>query len=227
LEPGTNHLLRTLSIAVHEFRTPVTVVAGYLRMLLREQGGPLTDKQRKMLEETERSCGRLSALVNEMSELVKLDSHALTIARQDVDVAELVAGLAGDVREGSDRGVGLEVRANGPLVIAGDRPRLSAALTALMHAAVRERGEPGTIVIDCSTRHEDSAWAIVAIGDAPAIERLRDARPQGPQYDEWQAGLGLALPLARRTIEAHGGTLWSDPLSRSRAAAGLRLPLRA
>lgn len=222
-----DHLLRTLSVAVHEFRTPVTVVAGYLRMLLREQGGPLTDKQRKMLQEAERSCGRLGALVSEMSDLVKLDSHTLAIARQDVDVSELAASLAREVREGADRGVGIDVRATrDPLIVAGDRTRLSAALTSLMHAAVRERGEPGTIIVDCSVRRDDAPWAIVAIGDSTAIERLRDARPEGPAYDEWQTGLGLALPVARRTIEAHGGTLWSDPLAASRGAAGVRLPLR-
>ncbi len=70
----TEVLPRLLSLAVHEFRTPVTVVAGYLRMLLREQGGPLTDKQRKMLEEADRSCTRLGALVAEMSDLGKLES---------------------------------------------------------------------------------------------------------------------------------------------------------
>ena len=44
-------LPRVMSLAVHELRTPVTVVGGYLRMLLREQAGPLTERQRKMLEE--------------------------------------------------------------------------------------------------------------------------------------------------------------------------------
>ena len=64
-----NPFPRALSLAVHELRTPVTVVAGYLRMVLREQAGPVTEKQRKMLEEAERSCTRLSALVTEMSDL--------------------------------------------------------------------------------------------------------------------------------------------------------------
>ena len=49
---------RVMSLAVHELRTPVTVVSGYLRMLLRDQAGPLTDKQRKMVEEADRSCTR-------------------------------------------------------------------------------------------------------------------------------------------------------------------------
>src|SRR5688572_11038445 len=46
-------LPRALSLAVHELRRPITVGAGYLRMLLREQAPPITGKQRKMLEEAD------------------------------------------------------------------------------------------------------------------------------------------------------------------------------
>lgn len=227
MPPEQEHLLRALSVAVHEFRTPVTVVAGYLRMLLREQAGPLTEKQRKMLEESDRSCARLAALVNEMSDLGRLESGTLALARQEVDVNDLIAGLSRDVHEGTDRGVQLEVRAaNGPLLVVGDRARLSAAITALTHAAVRERGEPGTIVVESSTSPEDGPSALVAIGDGALLDALRGAGRERPRYDEWQSGLGLALPVARRIIEAHGGALWSDPRGRSRAAAALRLPLR-
>jgi signal transduction histidine kinase len=227
MPPEQDHLLRALSVAVHEFRTPVTVVAGYLRMLLREQAGPLTEKQRKMLDEADRSCARLNALVNEMSELGRLESGTLALARQEVDVNDLVANLSRDVPEATDRGVRLEVRAcDGPLIVVGDRARLSAALGALAHAAVRERGEPGTIIVECSLNSDDGPTAVIAIGDGALLDGLRGAGRERPRYDEWQSGLGLALPVARRIIEAHGGALWTDPRGRSRAAAGLRLPLR-
>ena len=113
MSPDTEVLPRLLSLAVHELRTPVTVVAGYLRMLLREQGGPLTDKQRKMLEEAERSCTRLDSLVAEMSDLGKLESGDAALARQDVDIAGLLAELASGMHEGEDRGVRLELRGTG------------------------------------------------------------------------------------------------------------------
>ena len=44
---------RLLSLSVHEFRTPITVVAGYIRMLLKDRAGALTDQQRRLLEEAE------------------------------------------------------------------------------------------------------------------------------------------------------------------------------
>ena len=36
-------------------------------MLLREQAGPISEKQKKMLEEADRSCARITALVSELS----------------------------------------------------------------------------------------------------------------------------------------------------------------
>ena len=221
---------RAMSLAVHELRTPVTVVAGYLRMLLREQAGPVTEKQRKMLEEAERSCGRLGALVAEMSDLGKLEGRELAMARHDVDLAALLAELASGMHEGEDRGVRLEVRGvDQPVVVTGDRMRLATALNALMHSALRERGEPGVIVAQCSTfdATADGSYAVIAIGDESVLPALASgATASSPRFDEWRGGLGMALPVARRVIEAHGGALWSADGAQTRAASALRLPLR-
>ena len=40
-----------MGLAVHELRTPITVAAGYIRMVTREKVGPISDQQRKLLEE--------------------------------------------------------------------------------------------------------------------------------------------------------------------------------
>src|SRR5688572_23502060 len=211
---GDRVLPRAMSLAVHELRTPVTVVSGYLRMVLREQAGPLTEKQRKMLEEADRSCVRIAALVSEMSELGKLESNEVALARAPFDLAAVIAELASSMHEGHHRDVRLDVRGtNQPVMVTGDRVRLSAALGALMHAAVRERGEPGVIVVECSTLTDTTPpWAVVAIGDEPILTILSDAaRATPPPFDEWRGGLGLALPVGRRVIEAHGGALWSAP----------------
>jgi signal transduction histidine kinase len=217
-----------MSLAVHELRTPVTVVCGYIRMVLKEHGGPLTEKQKKMLQEAERSCDRISALVAEMSDLGKLESHDLSVARQDVDLCALVAELASDMHEGEDRGVRLDVRVpNAPVTVTGDRARLSAAVTTLLHAALRERGEPGVIVAECSVLGAAPRWAVLAVGDEDALPSLVDAGlGTPPPFDEYRGGLGLALPVARRVVEALGGALWSAPGGRPRAGSALKLPLR-
>jgi signal transduction histidine kinase len=221
---------RAMSLAVHELRTPVTVVNGYLRMLLREQAGPLGDKQRKMLEEADRSCGRIAALVSEMSDLGKLIAGELSMARQRVDLAPLIRELASDMHEGSDRGVKLQLRGTDrPLEVMGDRTRLGTALTVMMRSTLRERGEPGTVILECrELSHPAPGWAVAAVGDEATVARLTGEAPQPPtMLDEWHGGLGLALPIARRVVEAHGGALWSAGGAHPHGGLAVRLPLPA
>src|SRR5689334_17456762 len=99
-----------LSLAVHELRTPASVVGGYLRMILRDGSQPLGERHRKMIEEAEKSCARLVALIAELSDVGKLDAGLLALQQQPVDAFALVAEVAEHVHEASDREVRLEVR---------------------------------------------------------------------------------------------------------------------
>jgi signal transduction histidine kinase len=215
-----------LALAVHEFRTPVTVVGGYLRMLAREQVGPLNEQQRKLLEETERSCSRLGALVGELSELANLDAGSSKFANDAVELPPLLADAASRVHEGRDRGVIVEVVEGQGATLTGDRTRLGAALTALIHAVVREQTEPSRIVVHSSVRIFDRRrWAAVAVGRASEIEKLFGVNANG-RLNEFRGGLGLTLPIARRVIETHGGRVWSLGEGRTLGSVAVVLPLR-
>jgi signal transduction histidine kinase len=68
----------------------------------------------------------------------------------------------------------------------------------------------------------------VIVADAASVQQAYERDP-GP-FDEKRGGLGLALPLARRIIEGHGGRLWSpsggdDALTRGSAV--ISLPIRS
>src|SRR4051812_21282800 len=82
-----------LSLAVHEFRTPAGVVSGYLRMLQRDTEHPLTSRQAKMVDEAEKSCARLVALVGQLSEISNLDAGMVRLAQQTLDLFALVREL--------------------------------------------------------------------------------------------------------------------------------------
>jgi two-component system cell cycle sensor histidine kinase PleC len=204
-------------------------VSGYIKMLLKEQGGPIAERQRKMLEEAEKSCGRIASLLEEMSELGKLESHQIEISRRPFDLSGLVVELASRMHEGSDRGVRLEVRgADRRLQVVGDRERLARALGSLLHSSLRERGEPGVIVAQCTIANGGAPAAVIAISDEASVRDLSDAAADGRAFDEWaQGGLGLALPLARRIVEAHGGALWRGKGDGPRNGAAVRIPLEA
>lgn len=219
-----------LSLAVHELRTPASVVAGYLRLLQRDGGEPLTDQQRKMLSEAEKSCARFTALIAEMSDISKLDSGLIALARLPLDVFRLVGDVAEHVHEASDREVRLDVRgAAGEAPATGDDARLRAAFDTIFRAILREKPGPCTVVIDRRrVTIGGQPYATIVVADAADVQAVYDARPA--VFDEKRGGLGLALPLARRIIEGHGGQLGSPAPregddARARGSAIISLPI--
>src|SRR5580765_2750235 len=200
---------RLLSLAVHELRTPASVVGGYLRMLQRDTESPLSDRQRKMIDEAEKSCGRLVALIAELSELSKLDSGQITLGRQSLDVFTLVAEVAELVQEAKDREVLLEVRGQKDgAAMTGDIARLRTTFDAIFRAILREKAGPATVIAErrVETREGRSA-AVFVVAEEASVQAAYE-RERGP-FDEKRGGMGLALPLARRVIEGHGGQIWS------------------
>ena len=130
---------KVLSLAVHEFRTPMTVVAGYIRMLLKDRAGPLTEPQRRLLEEAEKSCSRLSALLSEMSDLSGLEAGTATFNRVPIDIRAALSESVSALPEVPDRTIEVDLKVeSGPALVQGDPVRLRGAFTAVLMALRRE-----------------------------------------------------------------------------------------
>jgi two-component system, OmpR family, sensor histidine kinase KdpD len=218
---------KILSLSVHEFRTPLTVVAGYVRMLLKERGGPVSEAQRKLLEEAEKSCGRLSALLAEVSDLANIEAGTAPVNRQRADLVELLRGAVERLPPLPDREVPVQLEIGAqPAPVDADPTRLSLAFTSVMVGLRREiiTADP-LIVRESKTRFTDSDAYEVLIGDPPTIAALEAARGTDlPLFDEWRGGCGLSLAVARRVFNIHDGRIWGAPEDRK---GGARIVLLA
>jgi signal transduction histidine kinase len=205
--PTVEYYSQLISLAVHEFRTPASVVGGYLRMLQRDAESPLTERQRKMIDEAEKSCARLVAVISELSEVGKLDGGAVSISREPLDLTALIGDVADHVQEAKDRDVHLVVRGDdAAATIQGDAKRLRSAFDAVFRCILREKAGPATVVAERRReRIDDRPSVVVVVADAASVQEAY-ARPRVPFFEQ-RGGLGLAIPLARRVIEAHGGRL--------------------
>jgi signal transduction histidine kinase len=217
---------KLLSLAAHELRTPITVVAGYLKMLQRDTGGSLTPAQRKMIDAAERACDLVAALTAELGEVARLDLGETPFNRADVSLARVAQDAAAGYGAGGGRA--LEIR-GAPVddVVHGDFVRLSTAILALLHATARAAPDDAVLAIETATRSGDRRGVWLFIGSDAATRQLAAIDPDElVEFKEWRGGCGLGPAIARRVIEAHHGGLWSPPGDAASAAVALRLPLR-
>lgn len=210
---------RLLGLAVHEFRTPITVVGGYLRMLLTGKAGELSDQQRRLLLEAEKSCGRLSGLVLEMSDLAGLEGGTVAYHRSSVDVGRLVEAAIGSLPPLPDRDITITLAGDAPAItVPGDPARLKTAFAAVLAALRRELVTSTQLVVRLRRATVDRRPVVrLSVASEDHIDPVTRAEPSElGVFNEWRGGCGLSLAVARRIINGHGGHLWSpedDPKS--------------
>jgi K+-sensing histidine kinase KdpD len=224
--PADGKWPRLLSLSVHELRTPISVVAGYLRMVLKDPTGTLDDRYRRMLEESEKSCGRLAAIVAEMSELSALEGGTVSFKRAPVDLRAVISEAIAGLPKMTDRIVEVELTTGeGPAVIQGDAPRLKAAVASILHGLRREVVNSEKLLVReryGTFRGNPASW--IAIADAENIAGISASEVGSLAiFDEWRGGCGLSLVVARRIIDRHEGAIWS-PAEGIKAGAVIALP---
>lgn len=216
---------KLLSLTVHEFRTPLTVVAGYLRMLSTGRVGPLTDAQKRVIEEAERSAARMSALLGEVSEVAHFHQRRQSFLRSPVSVSRVLAGITAP--EGSPEGSLIVGDGVLDATVDGDATRLGSALSAIVAATAREIVDGNAVHVLPAVREAGTGReALVAIGtEALAHEILHSPVSSLPAFDTTRGGSGLSLVVARQVLEDHGARLYGAPGERPRAGAGITFPL--
>ncbi|HEX4567726.1 MAG TPA: histidine kinase dimerization/phospho-acceptor domain-containing protein [Vicinamibacterales bacterium] len=225
-EPIDPRWPKILSLSVHEFRTPMTVVSGYLRMVLKEKAGPLNDQQRRLLEEAEKSCGRLTALLAEVSELSTLEAGTAAFNKQSTELNAVLATAMQQLPPLPDREVTIDLQlVDGQAPLRADSVKLGQALGAIVAALRRELVTSDRLIVRArrSAAQGSSSYEIF-IGDDAAVAALAaEEVASSATFDEWRGGVGLSLMTARRILNAHGGTV-HGPADGAKASARILLP---
>jgi signal transduction histidine kinase len=216
-----------LSLAVHEFRTPASVVGGYLRMLLRDAEHPLSARHLKLVTEAEKSCTRIVELVAELSDIAKLDRGLAARNDEAFDLFAVLEEVAGTVHESREREVHLQLRGDAAgAPVKGDSIRIRVAFASLFRAVLREQAAATRVIAERRlVQKDDTGTAVVVIAREDDVAQAYESAPAA--FLEKRGGLGLALPIARRVIELHGGRIWSPAMSGAEGSAiVVSLPLQ-
>lgn len=209
-----------LALLAHELRSPTTVLAGSLRLLLDGRLGPLTDAQRALLRPADSSSRRLIALLDDLSELGRLSRGEASFGRARLSIAGTAARAAEAFVPMAEATVRVEVRIDPDGYVFADAGRLARVITALCQASARGLGVAGTVVVSrADAADRQTLHLVVEPGLGPGvIERLGDV---GDPVDAFE-GVGFELPIARAVLAAEGGSL-----SVAADRMTVRLPLTA
>lgn len=193
----------------HELRSPLQNLMGESQVTLLRERTPV--EYRRVLESQLEELGELSRAVDNLVNLCADGESRKRTSRERFDLAdELRLRLAREFQLARRREVAMELEAEGPLLLDGDRESLLLALRNIVTNAI-EWAPPGGNVIVHAQRVEGGIELLVD-DDGPGVpperrERLFEPFQRGGLARGRRVGFGIGLALTRVAIETHGGSI--------------------
>ncbi|HZZ82945.1 MAG TPA: hybrid sensor histidine kinase/response regulator [Anaeromyxobacteraceae bacterium] len=194
----------------HELSTPLTPLAGYLKILQSGKLGALSDQQRKILDSTLAAVGRLTRIVDNLSDFASLQAGESAILQSAVDPDQLAEEVVAELRAAiKESRLNVTVVRSGGGPVHADARKLRQALANLVGNAVKFSPHGGEVLVEVARLGEKLRFSIYDQG--PGIRGPDAANVFEPFFhatrkgDARAPGSGLGLPVARRIAEAHGG----------------------
>lgn len=217
----------------HEIRTPMSTVLGQTRLLL---AGPLTDEQRRQLQEVARAGETLVGLIDGLLDYADLDAGRLQLASEPLHLEQLLAGAVDAVRAAAQaKQLELLCDIASPALLGaggarrGDAARLTQLLTELLGNAVKFT--PAGQVRLSAHLEADGTWRLRVRDSGVGMTSEQMARLFLPfvQAESGAArrygGTGLGLAICRALAERMGGALTARSIPGRGSEFELRLPL--
>jgi two-component system sensor histidine kinase KdpD len=218
-----NSLLSALS---HDLRTPLTALMGLAEYLTLTKP-PLSGEQSELAVSIRDEAARMTALVNNLLDMGRLQAGAVQLNRQWQPLEEIVgAALGGTKRLLTEHIVKINLATDLPL-IEFDAVLIERVLFNLLENA--KKYTPAGSAIEISATLKDKFIAIAVDDNGPGLpagmeEEIFKKFTRG-QKESSTSGVGLGLAICRAIIEAHRGKIWAEKSQLGGARFIFTLPL--
>ena len=200
-----------LSLASHQIKAPLAALKGYLSLMAEGGYGEIPAPLMKPLAAMQHSANGLVELVTSFLDLRRIDEGKMEYKLERTDLAALVRDVAEELRPlATEKGLALEADGLGePCWVQADAQKLRQVAQNLIDNAIKYT--PAGSVAVLLRREGGVASCSVSdtgLGMAPELlPRLFDEFTRDQRVEHVIRGTGLGLYIAKRMIEAHGGTV--------------------
>jgi len=218
-----------LSSMSHDLRTPLNAILGFTQLLI-AQASILTEKSiNEYCSYILKAGEHLLALINEVLDLAKIESGAVSLSLESValkglfiECHELVQPLA------NKQGIQLTFDYDDAMHVMADRIRLKQVLLNLVSNAIKYNREAGSVVVSCKTSADQNTVISVrdtGMGLAPVqLKQLFQPFNRLGQEASTIEGTGIGLVVTKRLIELMKGDIGVESVVGTGSTFWIALP---
>ncbi|HJR49125.1 MAG TPA: sensor histidine kinase [Nitrososphaeraceae archaeon] len=201
-----------INIAAHELRTPLQPILG-LSQILESKFGERSEEMKVIA----RNARRLERLTEDILDVSKIESGALTLNIQTIDLDEVISSVIMDYRnsltdairtDNNNKKEKVKIKYEPKkLMVKGDRERIQQVISNLINNALRFTKE-GAIIV--KTQVIDGLAQIAVKDTGSGIDPEIMPRLFEKFATKSEKGTGLGLYISNNIVQAHGGKMWAE-----------------
>lgn len=197
----------------HELRTPLTLLLAPLETMLNRFKSSFDEQTRELLVTMHSNGMRLLKLINDLLDLVRLESGVMVLKAEPVDLDHFIKGLASAARQmANDKKIVLETHVDPALgKVMVDPAKLEKMLLNLQFNALKFTPAGGRIEVRADKHEEQMVLSVKDTGMGISDKNLPHVFNRFWQADDSSRrkyqGVGIGLALVKEFTELHGGTV--------------------
>ena len=206
----------------HELRTPLVAIDKSLTLVLEKEAGDLSQAQEQFLSIARRNLKRLSALINDLLDLSKLEAGKMEVRRKSMSINNVIQEVIDSLNNwAKSKNITLEKKIEDLLPdVEIDPDRLAQVLTNLVGNAVKFTPNDGKVTLGAKLSEggggkKELEVSVKDTGVGIASEDLPKIFSKfyqcgGERMISDVNGTGIGLSIAKEIVELHGGKIWVE-----------------
>jgi PAS domain S-box-containing protein len=220
---------RFVSMASHEFRTPLSTIMSSSSLALRYKDADQVDKREKHLKRIQSSVKNLTSILNDFLSLSKLEEGRISLNIESIDLEDLVKDLIDELQELKKPNQEFELNCSADShIIVSDKNVIRNIFNNLFSNAIKYSPENTSIEINCSDLADEYFVSIKDKGIGIPLEEqmyLFERFFRAKNVSNIQ-GTGLGLNIVKRYVDLLQGSITFESEENRGTTFYLHLPKR-